>query len=48
MDEVTRRVSFGMGVHFGSRGSGHKTASGFLALGQGLAFGAHAPEGGMD
>ena len=28
-----------VGVHFGSRGFGHKTASGFLALAQGLAFG---------
>jgi tRNA-splicing ligase RtcB len=36
------------GVHFGSRGFGHKTASGFLALAQGLAFGARASEGGMD
>jgi tRNA-splicing ligase RtcB len=37
-----------VGVHFGSRGFGHKTASGFLALAQGLAFDAHASEGGMD
>jgi tRNA-splicing ligase RtcB len=37
-----------VGVHFGSRGFGHKTASGFLALAQGLAFDAHAREGGMD
>jgi len=37
-----------VGVHFGSRGFGHKTASGFLALAQGLAFDAHAHEGGMD
>jgi tRNA-splicing ligase RtcB len=37
-----------VGVHFGSRGFGHKTASGFLALAQGLAFGAHASEGEMD
>jgi tRNA-splicing ligase RtcB (3'-phosphate/5'-hydroxy nucleic acid ligase) len=37
-----------VGVHFGSRGFGHKTASGFLALAQGLAFGAKANEGGMD
>src|SRR6478672_9074494 len=29
-----------VGVHFGSRGFGHKTASGFLALAQGLEFGA--------
>jgi tRNA-splicing ligase RtcB len=33
-----------VGVHFGSRGFGHKTASGFLALAQGLAFDARAPE----
>jgi tRNA-splicing ligase RtcB (3'-phosphate/5'-hydroxy nucleic acid ligase) len=37
-----------VGVHFGSRGFGHKTASGFLALAQGLAFGAKASEGEMD
>lgn len=37
-----------VGVHFGSRGFGHKTASGFLALAQGLAFGAHASAGEMD
>jgi tRNA-splicing ligase RtcB len=37
-----------VGVHFGSRGFGHKTASGFLALAQGLAFGAHAKDGEMD
>ncbi len=37
-----------VGVHFGSRGFGHKTASGFLALAQGLAFDGHAPEGEMD
>ena len=37
-----------VGVHFGSRGFGHKTASGFLALAQGLAFDEHASEGGMD
>jgi tRNA-splicing ligase RtcB len=37
-----------VGVHFGSRGFGHKTASGFLALARGLAFDAHAPEGDMD
>jgi tRNA-splicing ligase RtcB len=37
-----------VGVHFGSRGFGHKTASGFLALAQGLAFDEHAREGGMD
>jgi tRNA-splicing ligase RtcB len=37
-----------VGVHFGSRGFGHKTASGFLALAQGLAFGGKANEGEMD
>ena len=37
-----------VGVHFGSRGFGHRTASGFLALAQGLAFDARAKEGQMD
>jgi tRNA-splicing ligase RtcB len=37
-----------IGVHFGSRGFGHKTASGFLALAQGRAFGERAAEGEMD
>ena len=37
-----------VGVHFGSRGFGHKTASGFLALAQGLPFGGRAQEGEMD
>jgi tRNA-splicing ligase RtcB len=37
-----------VGVHFGSRGFGHKTASGFLALAQGLAFDERAAEGEMD
>ena len=37
-----------IGVHFGSRGFGHKTASGFLALAQGLAFDTRAHEGEMD
>jgi tRNA-splicing ligase RtcB len=37
-----------VGVHFGSRGLGHRTASGFLVLAQGLAFGARAAEGEMD
>jgi tRNA-splicing ligase RtcB len=37
-----------VGVHFGSRGFGHKTASGFLALAQGLAFGERSREGEMD
>jgi tRNA-splicing ligase RtcB len=31
-------------VHFGSRGFGHTVASGFLALGQGKAWGERAPE----
>jgi tRNA-splicing ligase RtcB len=37
-----------VGVHFGSRGFGHRTASGFLALAQGLRFGDRAQEGSMD
>src|SRR6184192_2372578 len=37
-----------VGVHFGSRGFGHKTASGFLALAQGLPFEGRAHEGEMD
>src|SRR5436190_19868647 len=37
-----------VGVHFGSRGFGHRTASGFLALAQGLPFDAKAHEGEMD
>jgi tRNA-splicing ligase RtcB len=37
-----------VGVHFGSRGFGHKTASGFLALAQGLSFEDRAVEGEMD
>ena len=37
-----------VGVHFGSRGFGHKTASGFLALAQGLPFEERAKEGEMD
>jgi tRNA-splicing ligase RtcB len=37
-----------IGVHFGSRGFGHKTASGFLALARGKAFGEHASGGEMD
>jgi len=37
-----------VGVHFGSRGFGHRTASGFLALAQGLPFGGRASEGEMD
>jgi tRNA-splicing ligase RtcB (3'-phosphate/5'-hydroxy nucleic acid ligase) len=37
-----------VGVHFGSRGFGHKTASGFLALAQGERFDERAVEGEMD
>src|SRR3954468_15281560 len=37
-----------VGVHFGSRGFGHKTASGFLALAQGRRFDERAPQGEMD
>ncbi|MBJ7330914.1 MAG: RtcB family protein [Solirubrobacteraceae bacterium] len=37
-----------VGVHFGSRGFGHKTASGFLALAQGIPFDEKAKEGEMD
>jgi tRNA-splicing ligase RtcB len=37
-----------VGVHFGSRGFGHRTASGFLALAQGLPFDGKAQEGEMD
>lgn len=37
-----------IGVHFGSRGFGHTTASGFLALSQGLNWGDKASDGEMD
>lgn len=37
-----------IGNHFGSRGFGHKTAMGFIALSQGLGFEDKANEGGMD
>jgi tRNA-splicing ligase RtcB (3'-phosphate/5'-hydroxy nucleic acid ligase) len=37
-----------VGVHFGSRGFGHKTASGFLALAQGRRFEERTAEGEMD
>jgi tRNA-splicing ligase RtcB len=40
--------SIWIGVHFGSRGFGHKTASGFLALAHGLRFEDQAREGQMD
>ncbi len=36
-----------VGVHFGSRGFGHKTASGFLALAEGKGFGERAGGGEM-
>ena len=37
-----------VGVHFGSRGFGHKTASGFLALAAGRGFDERGPDGEMD
>jgi len=37
-----------VGVHFGSRGFGHKTATGFIALSQGLEFNEKGKEGSMD
>lgn len=37
-----------IGVHFGSRGFGHKTATGFIALSQGLGFSDKGKEGSMD
>ena len=37
-----------VGVHFGSRGFGYKTASGFLALARGRRFDERTHEGGMD
>ena len=37
-----------VGVHFGSRGFGHKTASGFLALAEGKRFDERAVDGEMD
>lgn len=37
-----------IGNHFGSRGFGHKTAMGFIALSQGSGFENKAAEGGMD
>lgn len=40
--------SLWIGVHFGSRGFGHKTASGFLSLGQGGQFDERGKEGDMD
>ncbi len=37
-----------IGVHFGSRGFGHKTTTGFISLSQGLTFTDHGKEGSMD
>ncbi len=37
-----------VGVHFGSRGFGHKTTTGFIALSKGKTFDDHVAEGGMD
>lgn len=37
-----------IGVHFGSRGFGHRTTTGFIALSKGLGFEEKAGEGGMD
>lgn len=37
-----------IGVHFGSRGFGHKTASGFIALSQGLSFQDRGKENSME
>lgn len=37
-----------IGVHFGSRGFGHRTASGFLSLAKGGQFDDKAPDGEMD
>lgn len=37
-----------IGVHFGSRGFGHRTASGFMALASGKNFDDKAPQGEMD
>ncbi|MEZ4965009.1 MAG: RtcB family protein [Saprospiraceae bacterium] len=37
-----------IGVHFGSRGFGHKTTTGFIALSRGKTFDEHVHEGGMD
>jgi tRNA-splicing ligase RtcB len=37
-----------IGVHFGSRGFGHKTTTGFIALSHGKKWGEKAGEGGMD
>lgn len=37
-----------IGVHFGSRGFGHRTTTGFIALSQGLSFTDMGKEGSMD
>jgi tRNA-splicing ligase RtcB len=37
-----------IGVHFGSRGFGHKTTTGFIALSQGMTFNDKGKEGSMD
>ena len=37
-----------IGVHFGSRGFGHKTTTGFIALSQGMSFDDRGKEGPMD
>lgn len=37
-----------IGVHFGSRGFGYKTATGFIALSQGMSFEDKGKEGSMD
>jgi tRNA-splicing ligase RtcB len=37
-----------VGVHFGSRGLGHKTCTGFLSLAAGRSFDERTAEGGMD
>ena len=37
-----------IGVHFGSRGFGHKTTTGFIAMSQGKGFSDRGKEGGMD
>lgn len=37
-----------VGVHFGSRGFGHRTASGFLSMAAGGSFTDRAPDGEMD
>jgi len=37
-----------IGVHFGSRGFGHKTTTGFISISRGKTFDDHVTEGGMD